>query len=56
MLPKIFRLIGLLCCLAAVVLGVAYFTGRPLWGNVMTPFLMLLAGALLLVRARLTRS
>ena len=56
MSPKIFRLVGLICCLAAVVFGVAYFSGRPIWGTIATPFLMFVAGALLLIRARFTRS
>jgi hypothetical protein len=55
MSSKIFRIVGIICCLAAVVLGVAYFSGRPIWGTVATPFLMFVAGALLLIRARFTK-
>lgn len=56
MSPKILRIVGVIVCLTAVVFGVAYFSGNPIWGTVATPFLMFVAGALLLIRARLTRS
>lgn len=55
MSPAIFRLVGLVCCIAAAVLGFFYFAGRPLWGVWYTPFLLFGVGALLLVRARFTK-
>ena len=56
MSPKIFRIIGLSCCLAAAVIFVLNYTGTYYIGSSYTPFLLLSVGVLLVVRARLTRS
>ena len=56
MTPQIFRIIGLLCCIIAAVLAAAHFMGRPLFGSVYTPLLLVVIGALFLIRGRLTRS
>ena len=56
MISKAIYLVGLGCCLGAAILGVLYFTGKTSFGSVYTPFLLFGIGALLLIRARLTRS
>jgi predicted membrane chloride channel (bestrophin family) len=56
MSPKIFRLIGLICCVAAAVIFVLNYTNTYPIGSTFTPFLLLGVGVLLLVRSRLTRS
>lgn len=54
-MAQLIRAIGLICCLGAVILGTFYFLGRPLFGTVYTPFLLLGVGILFLLRAKLTR-
>ncbi len=56
MSPKIFRVVGLIFCLAAAVTFVLSYTGTYSIGSVYTPYLLLGVGVLLVVRARLTRS
>ncbi len=56
MSPKIFRIIGLICCVAAAVIFVLNYTNTYYIGQSYTPFLLLGVGVLLVVRARLTRS
>ncbi|HEX4946968.1 MAG TPA: hypothetical protein VFZ34_09900 [Blastocatellia bacterium] len=56
MTPKIIRIGGLICCVAAAVIFVLNYTNTYYIGSTYTPFLLLGVGVLLLVRARLTRS
>lgn len=56
MSPQIFRIIGLLCCLAAAVIFVLNYTGTYYIGSAYTPYLLLGVGILLLVRARLMKT
>jgi predicted membrane chloride channel (bestrophin family) len=56
MSPKIIRILGLICCVAAAVIFVLNYTNTYYIGSSFTPFLLLGVGILLLVRARLTRS
>ena len=56
MLPTIFRIIGLLCCVAAAVIFVLNDTGTYYIGSTFTPFLLLGVGVLLLIRARLMKA
>ena len=56
MLPTIFRIIGLLCCVAAAVIFVLNYTGTYYIGSTFTPFLLLGVGVLLLIRARLMKA
>lgn len=56
MSPKIIRILGLICCIAAAVMFVLNYTNTYYIGSSYTPFLLLGVGVLLLVRARLTRS
>ena len=56
MSPKIFRIIGLICCVAAALIFVLNYTNTYYIGSSFTPYLLLGVGVLLLVRARLTRS
>jgi predicted membrane chloride channel (bestrophin family) len=55
MSPNIFRIIGLICCVAAAVIFVLNYTGTYYIGSTYTPFLLLGIGILLLVRARFTK-
>ncbi|MBL8205191.1 MAG: hypothetical protein JNM09_13235 [Blastocatellia bacterium] len=56
MSPKIIRILGLICCVAAAVIFVLNYTNTYYVGSTFTPYLLLGVGILLLVRARLTRS
>ena len=56
MSPQIFRIVGLLCCLAAAVIFVLNYTGTYSIGSTYTPFLLLGVGVLLMVRARLMKA
>lgn len=56
MLPTIFRIIGLLCCVAAAVFFALSYTGTYAIGSSYTPFLLLGVGVLLLIRARLMKA
>jgi len=56
MSPKIIRILGLICCVAAAVIFVLNYTNTYYIGSTFTPYLLLGVGILLLVRARLTRS
>ncbi len=56
MSPKIFRIVGLICCVAAAVIFVLNYTETYYVGSSYTPYLLLGVGILLVVRARLTRS
>lgn len=55
MSPKIFRSVGLICCVAAAIIFVLNLTGKYDIGSSYTPYLLLGIGVLLVVRARLTK-
>lgn len=55
MSSQIFRIVGLLCCLAAPIIFILNYTGTYSIGSTYTPFLLLGVGVLLLIRARLMK-
>lgn len=56
MSPTIVRTLGFICCVAAAIIFAINYSGKMLIGSPYTPFFLFGIGALLLIRARMTKT